>query len=497
MTHLRCREWDTVAVSAQGGANTFSMRQAETLMAAARAHHLGGKEGRAILTHYHAHLKAGQMVGVLAAPGCSLEILPKVDPSNPALGEPTLHGKLVTLIDLALDLGIDAGESETMRTGEDTLLEVFIRLFATRLTTEVRRGLPRLYVAREEDLRALRGRLDVARQLTVNAVRPDRLSCRFDELDSDIPLMQVMACAIISLRKRVRHRETARLLDELRFAFDGITLLPASRLPWHRISIDRSNRSWECLLRLARMLLGQTFQSTAHSVHSEAGHSLLFPMNDLFEKAVVTLLRRALADSGYRVDAQDSSRYCLTEGAKSYFQARPDIVIRRNDQSRAAVAIIDTKWKRLDANHLDEGDIDDDGDVIERSGKGGVSQADVYQLMAYARLHACPLLMLLYPALPEGQSQVLRRFTINPQVSDHRQTLLIATLDMAQGLGAIMTDLKALVKRCLPQPISRHDGPTDLVPAMEGYDYSSDACGERSSHPETHLHVQSPLGFRK
>lgn len=371
MTHLPCREWGSVAVSSQGGAEAFSTRQAEALVAAARAHPLGGKNGRAILTHYHAHLKAGQMVGVLAAQGCSLEILPKLDPTEPAEGAPTVRTRLVMLIDLALDIGIDAGDFETMRTGEDTLLEVFIRLFATRLATEVRRGLPRLYLTREMDLRALRGRLDVTRQFTVNAVRPDRLSCSFDELSSDIPMMQVMACAIIFLRRRTQKRETARLLDELRFAFDDVTLLPASRLPWHRISIDRSNRSWETLMRLARMLLGQSFQGTTHSVQNEAGHSLLFPMNDLFEKAVATLLRRALVGSGYRVDVQDSSRHCLSEQGKPYFQIRPDIVIRRNGRSGETLAIIDTKWKRLDTSHLDEGEIDDDSEVIERSGKGG------------------------------------------------------------------------------------------------------------------------------
>lgn len=452
MTHLPCREWGSVAVSSQGGAEAFSTRQAEALVGAARAHPLGGKNGRAILTHYHAHLKAGQMVGVLAAQGCSLEILPKLDPSKPAEGEPTVRAGLVMLIDLALDLGIDAGDFETMRTGEDTLLEVFIRLFARRLATEVRRGLPRLYLTREMDLRALRGRLDVTRQFTVNAVRPDRLACRFDELSSDIPLMQVMACAIISLRKRTQNRETARLLDELRFAFDDITLLPASRLPWHRISIDRSNRSWETLLRLARMLLGQSFQGTAHSVQNEAGHSLLFPMNDLFEKAVATLLRRALAGASYRVDAQDRSRHCLREAGRPYFQTRPDIVIRRNDKSGETLAIIDTKWKRLDADHLDEGEVDDDGEIVERSGKGGVSQADVYQLMAYARLYACPRLILLFPALPGGESQVVRSFAINPRTSQQDQMLFIATIDVAQAPQAIELDLKKLMEKCLAEP---------------------------------------------
>lgn len=45
--------------------------------------------------------------------------------------------------------------------------------------------------------------------------------------------------------------------------------------------------------------------------------------------------------------------------------------------------IIDTKWKRL------KGAIDDP--------KRGISQADVYQMMAYSQVYGCRQVMLLYP----------------------------------------------------------------------------------------------------
>ncbi len=48
--------------------------------------------------------------------------------------------------------------------------------------------------------------------------------------------------------------------------------------------------------------------------------------------------------------------------------------------------MIDTKWKRISSR------IDDP--------KQGVSQADVYQMMAYAQLYRAPRLTLLYPHHP-------------------------------------------------------------------------------------------------
>jgi len=73
--------------------------------------------------------------------------------------------------------------------------------------------------------------------------------------------------------------------------------------------------------------------------------------------------------------------YCLeTEDRRQVFQTRPDILIKRGG---AVLQVIDTKWKRIVAR------IDDP--------KRGVSQADVYQMMAYGRLYQCGKLTLLYP----------------------------------------------------------------------------------------------------
>ncbi|MGR3370470.1 MAG: 5-methylcytosine restriction system specificity protein McrC [Sagittula sp.] len=57
------------------------------------------------------------------------------------------------------------------------------------------------------------------------------------------------------------------------------------------------------------------------------------------------------------------------------FQTKPDILIRRGG---TVTHVIDTKWKRISSR------IDDP--------KQGVSQADVYQMMAYAQLYLAPRL---------------------------------------------------------------------------------------------------------
>jgi 5-methylcytosine-specific restriction enzyme subunit McrC len=318
---------------------------------------------------------------------------------------------------------------------DETLLEILIRAFADQLTNEVRRGLPRQYLRCEEDLPKLRGRLDVTRQFTTLAVRPDRLACQFDVLSPDTALLQVMKACVVFLARQARRAETVRRLAELRVALADVSDVHSHHLAWDKIAIDRSNRRWRSLLALARLFLRRDWQAThrANDLRDLAGVTLLFPMNDLFEAYVAALLRKALAPQGYEVVSQGGLRYCLNEIAadgtlgRPLFRTKPDCMVRRDGRT---VLVIDTKWKRLTAAGSDP--------------KRGVSQADVYQLMAYARLYDSARLMLLYPhhADLEGQG-ALARHRINVPGADERLT--IASIDVAADRLATTASLKALV----------------------------------------------------
>jgi 5-methylcytosine-specific restriction enzyme subunit McrC len=146
MTHLSVLEWGRVPVGTGG----FTRAQADRLLAAARAHPSGGNEGTNILIDHHRWLRSQQVVGVLAAEGCSLEILPKIDEFSEAkAGEKkyttapaALRYRLVHMLDVALGLKIGTGNQAAMARQGETLLDILIRVFADKLVTEVRRGLP-------------------------------------------------------------------------------------------------------------------------------------------------------------------------------------------------------------------------------------------------------------------------------------------------------------------------------------------------------------------
>lgn len=151
-------------------------------------------------------------------------------------------------------------------------------------------------------------------------------------------------------------------------------------------------------------------------------------MNELFETYVSRILRRSLAGRGLRVVSQGGLLYCLTHrNAGGLFQTKPDILIKKGGQ---VLQVIDTKWKRISS------DIEDK--------KLGVSQQDVYQMMAYGSLYGCERLTLLYPhhfglARSEGQ-QTFHRVTNTDKI------LETCTIDVSHSIG-ISERLRQVVER--------------------------------------------------
>lgn len=430
MTHLTVPEWGQIGVYNGGGQSpekTFTRLQANSLLRAARSHPLANRSGTNIIVDRYSEIAARQVVGVVAAQGCSLEILPKIDAASDQTDE-AIRTRLVSMLDVALGLKLRDGQALAMARQKETLLDILIRLFADRLLAEARRGLPRAYLAQEEDLAALRGRLDVIRQFTRLAVRPDRLACRYDALSPDTPLLRIMKAVVVMLRRHARVLETQRRLDELRFLLAEVSDVPVNSLPWSEVRIDRTNRRWETLYQLAKLFLRREWQQTNYDAKADQGITLLFAMNDLFEAYIAALARRALRNSDLTVHSQGGLRYCLMEeGAdgKERFQTAPDILIKRNGEP---VMVIDTKWKVIGRNPEDK--------------KRGVSQSDVYQMMAYARLYRCRELVLLYPHHAALGSNVL---DAGYAMIEGGERLRISSLDLAPGEAGVVQQLRRLI----------------------------------------------------
>lgn len=408
MIRRTIREWERIGYGTDETAIPAS--KADQLAAEARASAFSRLGGEGVLEHGRNGLRARGVVGVIASRGCQLEILPKIEGAGEGgVDDATLRHRLIHMLAMARGIRIDVGAVAQLGWQRDTLLEVLVRLYCSKLADAVRQGIPQEYTHQQEDLPTLRGCLDVTRQFSTLAVSPQKLACRFDARSSDIALNQVVRAVIGKLSRLAQARDNQRALRELSCAFADVSAVTPRALRWDAILLGRTNSRWRELLSMARLFLSDRHQQS--SAGSIDGYSLLFEMSTLFEEYVARLLTRALAPTDLTVSAQGGHRDCLFEGETGRFRTRPDLIVRRG---RRVALIIDTKWKRITS-------IDDP--------KLGVSQADIYQLMAYSRLYDCPRVVLLYPhhgGLPTNP--ILQRYSI--AIPGARENLFVGTLDV-------------------------------------------------------------------
>ena len=329
----------------------------------------------------------------------------------------------------ALDLKIETGRMTDLDWQRETLLEILVRIFCDKLTEAVRKGMPRRYTHHEQDLPNLRGSLDVNRQFTRHIANPGRLACRYDELSEDIALNRIMKATIGHLARMSRNATNVQRLRELAFVYAEVSEVSVPALRWEDVVINRTNSAWKELLGMARLFLRNRYQTT--SVGLGEGSALLFEMNALFEEYIGRLVAKALAGSEFHVTLQGGRLFCLTslDDEREAFQTRPDILIKRGNQ---VVHVIDTKWKRIFAR------IDDP--------KQGVSQADVYQMMAYAHLYEAQRLTLLYPhhAALGDEEGIRAQFRVTGQET----VLRTASFDISNGRDLVGRIRKQILLDC-------------------------------------------------
>lgn len=375
-------------------------------------------------------LAAQQYVGTVQVGALTVEVLPKIEGGGATPSDTAIRRSLVCMLMATLDLEIGEGDIAQIAVQRHGVLEILIRLFCDKLFAQVHRGLVRRYEAQEQNLSVLRGRVDVSKQLRLNVANPERLYCRFDEFQEDSPLHQILKAAVRLLLKASKELTNQRQLAELLLVFEGISNIPASSLPWHKVNFDRLNDRYRPAFKLAELFLKKTPPDISSG--QAMGFSLFFDMNSLFEEYIGRIAARVFRSQGIHVWLQAPQRFLALDelSGSNAFAMKPDVVGMKGGH---AVWIIDTKWKQLSSDEVRE----------------GVAQSDLYQMYAYANNYACPNVVLLYPhyAALGKTTGVRASYRLNAwagtQIDHGVARIKVATIDLS-NLKTVPAQLGAL-----------------------------------------------------
>jgi 5-methylcytosine-specific restriction enzyme subunit McrC len=352
-------------------------------------------------------LQLKHYVGVIQIPnGEQIEVLPKVGKvSNEATADKlTIDNSRKSLLNMLKTMnGFRHIESADAQVNQHKmpLFEVFIRQFLQSVNQLVKRGLRSDYVSKQDNLLFLKGKLLTSQQLKYNLVNKHKFCVEYDEYMLDRPANRLIHTALNKIAKYSKNNAHQRLCRELSFAFNDIPVSHNIKRDFAQVKLNRGMSYYQTPLAWARLILeGMTpiaMQGSANAI------SLLFPMHDIFESYVGSVLRKQLPDN-YSLKEQARSEYMVKHGDKDWFNLKPDFLIKEGDTNRL---VLDTKWKLLDAR-------DDNG-----SDKYGLSQNDFYQMFAYAHKYLTGnnrQLILIYPKTDKFSETITDSFDFSDDI---------------------------------------------------------------------------------
>ena len=241
-------------------------------------------------------------------------------------------------------------------------------------------------------------------------------NCLYDERSNDTPLNRTLKSALLVANALLEGARVSRVVNELRHAMDGIADACPAPEQMARLHTDRMNRHVEPLLTLAKLLLGNRNPDLGQSTRGlHDTFAIIWDMNVLFEEYVGRLVGDVMVPKGFSVDLQEGAAAYLASEAttqKKAFLLKPDILVRHR---RKPTVVADTKWKRLDP----------------RQSNLGVSQSDVYQVLAYANRYRTELAVLLYPHHPALGIPGLQREFLIRGASSQNVSIRITTFDLS------------------------------------------------------------------
>ncbi len=328
-------------------------------------------------------LQAQNFVGLIQTKdGTTIEILPKLQKKS----KEELKTLLLKMLKTINNSPFKDFNIAQLKDSKMPLLEIFISMFLDELDKLIKRGIKSDYIQKEENLKFLKGKLNLKEQIKKNFIHKERFFVEYDEFMSDRIENRIIKTTLKYLYKKSKLNKNQKRIREFLFVFDEVKECKNIKIAFNNIKLNRQMEDYQNIILWAKIFLfGNSF--TPYKGNSVA-FALLFDMNQLFESYVYHYLKNKMKIKN--IKAQDKTHHlAYLNGKDKKFQLKPDIVVNNGK------VILDTKWKILS----------------EEKTHNGINQADMYQLYAYGtKYQNCKTLFLIYPKENEIESSYYKFF---------------------------------------------------------------------------------------
>jgi 5-methylcytosine-specific restriction enzyme subunit McrC len=327
--------------------------------------------------HKTNQLKSNKYVGVIHFENQTINLLPKIfhDSSKETSEDDVKVINSHVLWWLSYCRKLKFPNYQTGLNGEQAdFFEILIYLFSKYTKELLSSSIYQKYVAVESELSFVKGRIDFDSYITNNLSRGrnHKVSCVFDSFEMDNHFNQCIKNVAKLLLSATNDAQNKRNLYDILFLLDEVSdvVIPAAECK--RILFNPMFASFETVRDYCVLFLENSI--SFNYKNSLKLFAFLLPMEYVFEDFLFGFIDREIEG----VNPKGQTTGTFLDESKS-FGLKPDLILDLGHKK----IIADTKYKMVYADSSDA--------------KKGISQSDLYQMLAYAVRFKITEIKLFYP----------------------------------------------------------------------------------------------------
>lgn len=262
---------------------------------------------------------------------------------------------------------------------------------------QLKSGIPRSYITQENELKTLRGKLDIRKIISL-AINPHGLHCIYDEYTDNIFVNQLFKWACTILSQNVESSHLSGLLNQELIFFKDITFNPFPSLEkTKRIKLPSQYKHAEALLTISILLLEN------HNVEYNFGNfknfGFLWNSHEVYEDFLYKILKICISHFNNKnmilIKEKQTTLATSISNVNKIIQ-KPDYIIKENTNN---IFILDAKYKYLEYDEL-------------TNKHKNPKKEDVNQMLVACFFEECKHGILIYPGNSKTGTKV-HSFMVN------------------------------------------------------------------------------------
>lgn len=175
----------------------------------------------------------------------------------------------------------------------DEMYDLLAAILAKGIGIQLKQGLYREYINRQEELSVLRGKINMSGTIKNQLVHKRVLTCDFDDLSENNLFNQIIKTTVILLLKNAKVK--SKYKDDLKkkmLFFSNIELLEPTSIRWSSIRFQRNNQTYGMLISICQLILEGMLMTTDTGEYRLASFLDEQRMCRLYEKFILEYYNR-------------------------------------------------------------------------------------------------------------------------------------------------------------------------------------------------------------